>query len=213
MTTKLLIFDCDGVLVDSEVLSHRILVEMLGNEGFELSQDDAMDKFLGRSTTQATDILSGMMGEQAAGFMSRFKQRVSIAFRTELRAVAGVEAALDRLNVPFCVASSGELEKMSLTLGITGLLRRFEGKLTSVTEVPHPKPAPDVYLLAAKRMGVAPADCAVVEDSPTGVAAGVAAGMKVFGYAASTPPLLLLQAGAHRVFDSMTKLPELIGTD
>src|SRR5690606_23654356 len=117
---------------------------------------------------------------------------------------------LDRITLPRCVASSGDHEKMRFTLGITGLWSRFEGRIFSVTEVKNPKPAPDVFLYAASRCGVAPADCAVVEDTPTGVAAAVAAGMTVLGYSALTPAHRLLAAGAHHVFDRMSDLPGLL---
>jgi HAD superfamily hydrolase (TIGR01509 family) len=211
MSFELLILDCDGVLVDSERLSHQVIVEMLCEAGVKLSLEEAFERFLGKSTAQCIDIVAGLLGHAvAASFMADYRHRVRQAFEADLHAVPGVAAALDQVRLPYCVASSGELEKMRLTLGITGLLPRFEGKLTSVTEVARPKPAPDVYLLAAAKSGVAPPQCVVVEDSPTGVAAGVAAGMTVLGYSALTPARLLLEAGAHRVFDSMALLPALI---
>ena len=211
MRPKLLIFDCDGVLVDSEPLSHRVLVSLLAESGVTLTHDEALSRFLGKSTAQSIDILNDLIGPgRGAEFMLRFKQQMRGVFERELRPVPGIEGALDQLKVPCWVASSGEPEKMRLTLGVTGLLPRFEGRLTSVVEVAHPKPAPDVYLLAAHKAGFAPPDCVVVEDSPTGVAAGVAAGMRVLGYAAVTPGRVLLEAGAHRVFDSMSELPSLL---
>jgi HAD superfamily hydrolase (TIGR01509 family) len=209
----LLILDCDGVLVDSETLSHRVLVEMLEAAGVQITLDQAFDQFLGKSTAQSVEILGTMLPEPATAkrFMETYKQRLWRAFETELRPVAGIELALDRISIPSCVASSGEIEKMRLTLGRTGLLPRFERRLTSVTEVEHAKPAPDVYLLAARRAGVLPERCVVVEDSPTGVAAGVAAGMTVFGYSARTPASKLIAAGACQTLDDMLSLPSLIG--
>ena len=122
----------------------------------------------------------------------------------------GIEYALDQLRVPFCVASSGDHEKMNTTLGLTGLLPRFAGHIFSVTQVARGKPAPDVYLFAAKQMGVEPVACVVVEDTPPGVQAGVAAGMTVFGYCAHTPEHKLKAAGAHLTFDDLRRLPELL---
>ena len=211
MTFELLILDCDGVLVDSETIAHGIIVEMLGEAGVTMQMDAAFARFLGQSTAQCIGIVTQLLGKEvSAGFMNEYRRRARLAFQSRLRAVPGIEAALDRIHLPYCVASSGEPEKMRITLGITGLWPRFEGRLTSVTEVANPKPAPDVYLLAASKFGVAPSNCVVVEDSPTGVAAAVAAGMTVFGYSALTPANRLLGAGAHRVFDTMSLLPSLI---
>ena len=122
----------------------------------------------------------------------------------------GIEDALDRLDVPFCVASSGDHTKMRTTLGITGLLPRFEGRIYSVTQVARGKPAPDVYLFAAADCGVAPEDCLVVEDTPPGVTGALAAGMKFVGFTAHTPASKLRDAGAHHLFDDMRALPELV---
>ncbi len=129
------------------------------------------------------------------------------AFETELRPVPGIAAALDAITLPNCVASSASIEKMRVTLGQTGLWDRFEGRIFSATEVEHGKPAPDLFLHAASSMGWEPADCAVVEDSPAGVKAGLAAGMTVFGYAGTTPAALLEGA---RVFTDMAELPALL---
>lgn len=211
MTFELLILDCDGVLVDSETIAHEIIVEMLGEAGVTLQIDAAFDRFLGQSTAHCVNTLAELLGKAVpAAFMDDYRGRIQLAFQSRLRAVPGIEAALDQIRLPYCVASSGEPEKMRTTLGITGLLPRFEGRLTSVAEVANPKPAPDVYLLAASKFGVAPSNCVVVEDSPTGVAAAVAAGMTVLGYSALTPANRLLEAGAHRVFNTMSLLPSLI---
>lgn len=211
MTFELLILDCDGVLVDSETISHEIIVELLGEAGVTMDIDAAFGRFLGKSTTQCISIITELLGKDVSvTFMNNYRRRAQLAFQSRLRAIPGIEAALDQIRMPYCVASSGEPEKMRATLGITGLWPRFEGRLTSVTEVANPKPAPDVYLLAASKFAVAPSNCVVVEDSPTGVAAAVAAGMTVLGFAAQTPANRLLDAGAHRVFDAMSLLPALI---
>lgn len=212
MTFELLILDCDGVLVDSETISHEIIVEMLGEAGVAMELGAAFNRFLGKSTAQCVSIVAELLGKEVpANFMEEHRRRTRLAFQSRLRAVPGIEAALDQIRLPYCVASSGEPDKMRATLGLTGLWPRFEGKLTSVTEVAHPKPAPDVYLLAASKFGIAPSNCVVVEDSPTGVTAGVAAGMTVLGYSALTSANHLLDAGAHRVFDTMSLLPSLVG--
>ncbi len=126
------------------------------------------------------------------------------------RAVPDIETVLATMRVPFCVASSGTHEKMRTTLGITGLLPQFRGKMYSVTEVARSKPFPDVFLYAANQQGVIPSACAVIEDTPTGVAAGVAAGMTVFGYCALTPRQRLIEAGAQHAFERMRDLPGLL---
>ena len=125
----------------------------------------------------------------------------------------GIESALDALDgagVRYCVASSGDHEKMRTTLGITGLFARFTPRIFSVTQVPRGKPEPDIYLFAAAQMGVQPANCVVVEDTPPGVKAGVAAGMTVLGFCAFTPVEKLRSAGAHRTFDDMRQLAGMV---
>lgn len=208
---ELVIFDCDGVLVDSERITNRIFAGMLRELGIDISLDDMFERFVGRSMEQCLDAITEMLGQPPpADFVEDYRARTKAALESQLKPVPGIEAALDEITLPCCVASSGEPEKMRLTLGVTGLLPRFEGRLFSVTEVARSKPAPDVFLLAARRCNAAPPACVVVEDTPTGVAAGVAAGMTVYGYSALTPPARLLAAGAHRVFGDMAELPPLV---
>ncbi len=123
----------------------------------------------------------------------------------------GIVEALDRIRIPTCVASSGSHEKMRYTLGKTGLYERFAGRIFSAAEVPRGKPAPDLFVHAAARMGVAPADCAVVEDSAVGVQAARAAGMPVFGYAGGVTPAIRLEGPGTIVFRDMRELPGLLG--
>lgn len=208
---KLVIFDCDGVLVDSERITNQVFVEMLNELGLPLTLDDMFEQFVGHSMGQCLDKISSLLGRRPSDdFLPAYRARTRAALESTLVAVPRVEDTLDRITLPRCVASSGDHEKMRFTLGITGLWSRFEGRIFSVTEVKNPKPAPDVFLYAASRCGVAPADCAVVEDTPTGVAAAVAAGMTVLGYSALTPAHRLLAAGAHHVFDRMSDLPGLL---
>lgn len=211
---RLVIFDCDGVLVDSELITNRVFAEMLNELGMPVTLEDMFEQFVGRSMAQCCELISGILKRPVPDhFIEEYRVRTTQALESELKSVPGIEDALDAIEamgVPYCVASSGTHEKMRSTLTITGLLPRFEGKLFSVTEVAHGKPAPDVFLYAASRCGVAPSACCVVEDTPTGVAAGVAAGMTVYGYCALTPERRLVEAGAHRTFADMRRLPELL---
>jgi HAD superfamily hydrolase (TIGR01509 family) len=210
-TTQLVIFDCDGVLVDSEPVANRTLRQMLRELGIELTPEQMFEKFVGYSLPQVLRVVESMLGRAAPDtFLRDLQDRTFAAFRTELRAMPGIEEALDRLDVPFCVASSGDHEKMRTTLGITGLWPRFAGRVFSVTQVARGKPAPDVYLFAARQLGADPAACVVVEDTPPGVQAGVAARMTVFGYCAHTPEWKLKDAGAHLTFDELRRLPDLL---
>lgn len=208
---KLVIFDCDGVLVDSERVTNRVFADMLNELGLPVTLDDMFERFVGHSMAQCLDLITEMLGHPPpASFVEAYRARTRAAHAAELVATPGVEEALARIRLPYCVASSGDHEKMRTTLGITGLWPRFEGRLCSVTEVPHGKPFPDVFLFAATRFGVNPSACVVVEDTPIGVMAGVAAGMTVFGYAALTPAHRLLKAGAHATFQHMHALPALL---
>ncbi|HEX8115372.1 MAG TPA: HAD family hydrolase [Kofleriaceae bacterium] len=209
---QLVIFDCDGVLVDSERITNQVYADLLGELGLVFSLEDMFEHFVGHSMAQCLDKIAGLLGKSPpADFVATYRARSRHALETQLRPVPGIEEALAGIAIPWCVASNGAHEKMRLTLGLTGLLPRFEGRLFSVADVARPKPAPDVFLYAARCCGVAPGECVVVEDTPTGVAAGVAAGMTVLGYAALTPAHRLRAAGAHHVFDRMTELPQLVG--
>jgi HAD superfamily hydrolase (TIGR01509 family) len=211
---ELVIFDCDGVLVDSEVITNRVFAEMLGELGMHFTLPEMFERFVGRSMTQCCELIAQLLQRPVpAGFVEEFHSRASAALGAELKAVAGIETTLDELDVhrvPYCVASNGTREKMRLTLGHTGLLSRFDGKRFSVEEVAQGKPAPDLFLLAARTFDVVPARCCVIEDTPTGVTAGVAAGMQVYGYCALMPPSRMNAAGAHRTFTSMSELPALL---
>jgi HAD superfamily hydrolase (TIGR01509 family) len=210
----LVIFDCDGVLVDSELITNRIFAEMLGELGIALSLDDIYERFVGRSTPYCLQVVASLLGRPIPdGFFSEYQARSAAALKSELKAVPGIEAVLAAVATPYCVASSGTHAKMQITLGTTGLLPKFEGRMFSVTEVSRSKPFPDVFLHAANQSGVAASDCAVIEDTPTGVRAGVAAGMTVFGYCALTPRHRLIDAGAHHTFDRMGDLLGLMAND
>ena len=210
---QLVIFDCDGVLVDSELITNRVFVQMLNEIGLAVTLPDMFDLFVGKSMPQCYELIERLRGVALPpGFDAAYVARTTAALTAQIEPVAGVGLVLDALDqrgIRYCVASSGTHQKMRTTLGRTGLLPRLQGRLYSITEVAAPKPAPDVYLHAARRQGVAPADCVVVEDSPTGCRAGVAAGMRVYGYCAHTPRRELLEAGAQALVERMADLPAL----
>ncbi len=210
MPCDLIIFDCDGVLVDSELLSNRVLTQMLGEIGLPMSLEDIIATFMGHSMAACVDIIEQRTGRPLPStFVADFRDRTFDVFRRELRPVAGIEAVLDAIDRPFCVASSGPPEKIQLTLSTTGLMPRFTGRIFSAVEVARGKPHPDLFLHAAQMMGVTPARCVVVEDSVRGVQAAVAAGMRVLGFADLTDADELAAAGAD-VFRSMDQLPALL---
>lgn len=208
---QLVIFDCDGVLVDSERITNTVFCAMLNELGLRVSLPDMFEKFVGLSMPQCLDLITELMGRAPPeDFVPNLKHRAEAALRAEVTPIEGVAEALQELRIPYCVASSGEHEKIRLTLGATGLLKNFENRIFSVVDVARPKPAPDVFLHAARTLGADPAACAVIEDTPTGVRAGVAAGMRVFGFSANTPQHRLKEAGAHHVFSEMRRLPGLL---
>jgi HAD superfamily hydrolase (TIGR01509 family) len=187
-----------------------MLGQMLRELGLDLTQEQIFERFVGYSLPHCLRVIEGMLGSAPPeSFLRDLQARTFAAFKTELRAMPGIEQALDQLEaagLPYCVASSGDHEKMNTTLGITGLLPRFAGRIFSVTQVARGKPAPDVYLFAARQLGAEPTVCVVVEDTPPGVQAGAAAGMTVFGFSAHTPEQKLTAAGAHRTFDDLRRL-------
>jgi len=210
VTTALVIFDCDGVLVDSDRISLRIQAEHITALGLPTTYEDCVRDFLGLGWAGTARILEERHGGPLPeGWEGDLDAAVQAAFRRDLRPVAGIEAALEAIEARTCVASSGSQAKMRLTLGLTGLRERFEGRIFSADEVEHGKPAPDLFLLAAARMDVAPADCVVVEDSPFGAAAARAAGMRALGYAPDDDGEPLAREGAT-VFHAMADLPALI---
>lgn len=208
---ELVIFDCDGVLVESERITNRVFCSMLNELGLDLTLQDMFQHFVGYSMDQCMRIVNEMLGEPPPDdFVPEFKQRAARALQSELTPVDGIEFVLESLDVPYCVASSGHHDKIRHSLNTTGLLDYFEGATFSVTDVENPKPAPDVFLLAAREHDVAPEACVVVEDTPVGVRGGMEAGMQVYGFSAYMPEHRLRKAGAHRVFSDMEQLPGLL---
>jgi HAD superfamily hydrolase (TIGR01509 family) len=181
---ELVIFDCDGVLVDSERLAVRVDVRVLAELGWILSEREVIERFVGRSHEFMVAEIEAHLGRRLADdWEDAFQHLYREAFAAELTPVDGVVEALDQIALPTCVASSGSHEKMRYTLGLAGLYDRFAGRIFSASEVARGKPAPDLFLYAAGRMGVDPATCAVVEDSRYGVEAARAAGMLALGFA------------------------------
>ena len=207
-----MILDCDGVLVDSERLAVRVEAQLLSALGWPIGEDEILRRFVGRSDAHMRREIERELGRAVPEWDARYADALSAAFRAELQAVPGVVAALDRLTVPTCVASSGTHEKLRLTLGLTGLHDRFAGRIHSATEVAAGKPAPDLFLHAASRMGVAPARSVVVEDSVAGVQAALAAGMRSLCYAGGLTPASWLEGPGTIVFDDMAALDHLVAS-
>lgn len=210
---ELAIFDCDGVLVDTEALTHRVLIDALAGLGIGLDLETALRLFMGNTLRQNVDIIEGLLGGPLPeGFFEQWREQLYARFRSEpVRSVAGVEAVLDGLTMPACVVSNGPFRKMRTSLGVSGLLDRFAERLYSSESGLPGKPAPDLFLAAARDFDAAPRRTFVVEDSPKGVAGGVAAGMTVFGYAgADYADAAELEAAGAIVFSDMSELPVLI---
>jgi len=210
--TRLVIFDCDGVLVDSEPIAVRIDVEMLAEVGVTMTEEDVIERFVGRSPEVILAEAEARLGRRVPeGWFERGETRIRRAYATELRPVDGISEALEEIGDPVCVASSSGHDNIRYKLELTGLYDRFAGHIFSATEVANGKPAPDLFLHAASRMGAAPADCVVVEDSRYGVQAARAAGMDVLGYAGGLTAPDVLEGPRTVVFDDMRKVPELLG--
>jgi HAD superfamily hydrolase (TIGR01509 family) len=205
----LIIFDCDGVLVDSEVLSCRCLSQALAQYGIDLGIDEALDLFLGRSMTAVFEHYQALGRPIPEQISAELRAAVRAALLSGLNPIEGVSAVLENLQIPHCVASSSEVDRVSLSLSLTGLASHFDGRLYTSQMVERGKPAPDLFLYAAERMQADPSRTLVIEDSVSGVTAGKAAGMTVWGfvggshYRARNGEAALTAAGADRVFGRM----------
>jgi HAD superfamily hydrolase (TIGR01509 family) len=209
---ELVIFDCDGVLVDSEPIVNRVYVELMRELGHDMDEAESLREFSGASmATRLAAFSRRFAWSRTPEFERAFHTRLTAVVARELRPVAGAEDVVRRMRVPVCAASNGTTADMRERLGAVGLLPYFEHALFSAPELGRPKPFPDVFLHAARALGTEPPRCAVVEDSLTGVQAGVAAGMTVFGYAAHSGAAALRQAGAAtftRMVDLLALLAE-----
>ncbi len=215
----LVIFDCDGVLVDSEPIAVRVLLEGLGEIGHAMDEEHAYERFLGRSLANMQSVLRAEFGfELLPDRLDLMRQRLFEVYRQELMPIDGVAAMLDRLTTPRCVASSSQMERLRLSLEVTGLLSRFVPHLFSASMVAQGKPAPDLFLHVAERMAVRPEACLVIEDSTAGIEAAQRAGMRVFGFVGGSHA----RSAAYRaklaglapdfIFDDISQLPELIAS-
>jgi HAD superfamily hydrolase (TIGR01509 family) len=212
---ELVIFDCDGVLVDTERVSVRIDGRVLADLGLPMTEQEVIDRFVGRTEAFWREEIQRLLGRPlAGGEFEAYEPWYREAFESELTAIDGIAEAIDELDargVATCVASSGTHQRMEFTLGHTGLYERFAGRIFSATEVAEGKPSPLLFLHAAQVMGVEPAACLVIEDSRYGVLAARAAAMRVVGYSGSVVSAdALHEAGAHVVIDDMRKIPELL---
>ncbi|WP_129668352.1 HAD family hydrolase [Phytoactinopolyspora endophytica] len=208
---ELVIFDCDGVLVDSERIAVRIHVAVGAELGWPLTEAEVVEKFIGRSIVTNSEQIAARLGpNRALLWQERFEQLHRTAVNAELTPVDGIFEVLDTLTLPSCVASGGSHDTMRHTLGHTGIYPYFEGRIFSASEVAHGKPAPDLFLHAARQMGIPPSACIVVEDSKYGIQAARAAGMRALGYAGGLTPAQWLEGPNTTVFDDMRKLPGLL---
>ena len=204
----LVIFDCDGVLVDSERLAVRTEAEILASLGWALSEAEVVERFVGRSAEYMHRQIEEHLG-RAVDWERAFESRYREVFEQELRPVEGIVDVLTSIATPMCVASSGTHAKIRFSLGLTGLLDYFDERIFSVQDVSRGKPEPDLFLYAADRMGASPEACAVVEDSPSGVQAALAAGMSAFAFSGGVVPPEQLQLNGVVVFEDMRTLPGL----
>ena len=208
---EIVIFDCDGVLVDTEPIAIPVLVEALAELGWRMGEAEAVRRFMGRTDRHMTREVEAHLGRPIpAGWRAAFERRREEAFERGLRPVDGVVEALDEIGPAVCVASNGGEAKIRHSLQLAGLLERFVGRIFSASAVAHGKPAPDLFLHAAATLGVLPESCAVVEDSPSGVTAARRARMACFAYAGGLAPRDQLTGRDTVVFDDMRRLPDLL---
>ena len=217
---ELVIFDCDGVLVDSEPISVEVLLALIAEVGGNIGEATAYQRFLGRSMATINGMLRDEFGLVVTDrHLEAMRATIHERFRSDLKPIPGIAEALGRLSGKRCVASSSQLERIRLSLEVTGLRDLFEPHIFSASMVKHGKPAPDLFLHAAREMGVAPQACTVVEDSPAGVEAAKRAGMRVFAFTGGAHAAkydLAASLAALRpdaMFDDMLRLPELLAED
>jgi HAD superfamily hydrolase (TIGR01509 family) len=215
--SPLVIFDCDGVLVDSEPISFAVLRETVARAGVELEESLAYRQFLGKSMSSITRMIAEEFHITLSDeHIESMRTELFARFQAELQPIPGIAEILPHLGLPHCVASSSQPERIRLSLTKTGLLGFFEPNIFSATMVKRGKPEPDLFLHAAKTMGFAPSDCIVIEDSPAGIQAAHSAGMKVFAFTGgshaglSNLPEIVRGLQPTLIFDDMRTLPTLI---
>ncbi len=216
---RLVIFDCDGVLVDSEMIASGVLNRQLTALGFSITEADCRERFTGLSIASVRAIVEQDFGRALdPGFEDRLKELDQKAFERDLTAVKGIKETLEKIPVPVCVASSGTPEKIHNSLRLTGLTDFFDQNVFSAVLVSNGKPAPDLFELAARQMRISPNQAVVIEDSPSGIRAAGRAHMQLYGFSGASHAKAdpgyedkLRDAGAKRIFDDMALLPELLG--
>lgn len=215
----LVIFDCDGVLVDSEMIANDVMADVLSRAGLPITGAECRARFIGMSIAKVRAVVEEDLNRALpADFEQTLRSADILAFERDLSAVHGIQSALETITVPMCIASSGSPEKIAASMRITGLGPYFQDHIFSATMVANGKPAPDLFLLAALQMATPPERCIVIEDSVLGVLAGTRAGMTVLGFAGASHAIIdaaygdrLTEAGATSVFTDMAALPGLLG--
>jgi HAD superfamily hydrolase (TIGR01509 family) len=208
---KCVIFDCDGVLIDSETIAIGVLVDMANDLGANIPKDGAVVRFKGKSFNSCMGAISKLINKPLPiNFEADYRINTFEAFRKDIKPIDGIKEVLDNLDLPFCVASSGPENKIRLNLELTGLLPYFENKIFSCYAIQKWKPDPGVFLWAAETMGFKPIDCVVIEDSLSGVRAAKTGGFDVFGFTAHDYNNEL-EREATRTFDSMGKVLSMLG--
>ncbi len=210
MSYKCIIFDCDGILVDSETISARIFQQMAQKLGFDLDFETAVEEFAGASMPQNLKFIENNIdGDLPKDFEKEFRKRTYEAFKTDLKPLPGIHDLVEKVKVPFCVASSGPVEKIRINLNTSKLIDKFEGRIFSSYEIGSWKPEPGIFLHAAKTMGYSPEDCVVIEDSMAGINAAVSGGFKVYALGNLQKKSTFEQLGAS-VFYNMKELESLL---
>jgi len=213
---ELVIFDCDGVLIDSELLANSSEVEFLKEFGIEIELDDYMTRFLGKSNKDVVTELEGEFGEVLPeDFWARAQLNLFKTFQEKLQPTQGIYKLLENLTIPKCIASSSSLKRLDVSLTATNLKDHFYPHIYSSEQVENGKPAPDLFLFATAKLGVEPQNCLVIEDSPNGVVAGVSAGMNVVGYTGASHIKAghedkLRHVGAEYIFSTMDGFSEFL---
>jgi len=208
---KCIIFDCDGVLVDTEKIGNGILLSMAAEHGFKMEIEEAYRDFNGRNLKDCFRHIEEAIDKKLPeSFEADYRQKSFEAFKTQAKPMEGVLSFIEKLNIAYCVASSGPVEKIRLNLEVAGLLDKFEGKIFSSYQINSWKPEPGIFLHAAKEMGFAVKDCIVLEDSKAGVKAGMQGGFKVYGFANGYNNADLEEEGAV-LFESYEELSAILG--
>ncbi|MEM9078240.1 MAG: HAD family hydrolase [Bacteroidota bacterium] len=210
MKYKCIIFDCDGVLVDSEEISMTILIQMANEIGAEVTREYALENFSGKSLKVCLDYIEKQLNRPLPnGFEKEYRIRTFSTFKSDLKPIKGIHNLLDKITVPFCVASSGPLDKIRLNLTTTHLIELFENRIFSSYEIGSWKPNPEIFEYTAKKMGFEPRECAVIEDSLAGIKAGKKGGFDVYGFTNGKNKKLFEAEGAQ-VFSEMSELYNLL---